>query len=36
LVFQYDFIHDALARDEAGVPTDKKNNTWTLRLQGEL
>jgi len=36
LLFQYDFIHDALARDAAGVPTDKKNNTWTLRLQGEL
>ena len=36
LVFQYDFVHDALARDAAGVPTDKKNNTWTLRLQGEL
>jgi hypothetical protein len=36
LVFQYDFVHDALARDPAGVPTDKKNNVWTLRLQGEL
>jgi hypothetical protein len=36
LVFQYDFVHDALARDAAGVPTDKKNNSWTLRLQGEL
>jgi len=36
LLFQYDFVHDALARDAAGVPTDKKNNTWTLRLQGEL
>jgi len=36
LVFQYDFVHDALARDAAGVPTDKKNNTLTLRLQGEL
>jgi len=36
LVFQYDFVHDALARDAAGVPTDKKNNVWTLRLQGEL
>jgi hypothetical protein len=36
LVFEYDFIHDALARDAAGVPTDKKNNVWTLRLQGEL
>ena len=36
LTFQYDFIHDALARDAAAVPTDKKNNIWTLRLQGEL
>lgn len=36
LVFQYDFVHDALARDSAGVPVDKKNNVWTLRLQGEL
>lgn len=36
LIFQYDFVHDALARDEGGIPTDKKNNTWTLRLQGEL
>jgi len=36
LMFQYDFVHDALARDAAGVPGDKKNNTWTLRLQGEL
>jgi len=36
LVFQYDLVHDALARDAAGVPTDKKNNAWTLRLQGEL
>jgi len=36
LVFQYDFVHDALARDAAGVPIDKKNNGWTLRLQGEL
>jgi len=36
LVFQYDFIRDHLARDAAGVPTDLKNDTWTLRLQGEL
>jgi hypothetical protein len=36
LIFQYDFVSDALARDAAGVPTDKKNNVWTLRLQGEL
>lgn len=36
LVFEYDFVHDAMARNPAGVPTDKKNDVWTLRLQGEL
>ncbi len=36
LVFQYDFIRDHLARNPLGVPTDLKNDTWTLRLQGEL
>jgi hypothetical protein len=36
LVAQYDFIHDALARNTLGVPVDKKNNVWTIRLQGEL
>ncbi len=36
LVLEYDVIRDAMARDGAGVPTDKKNNTWTLRMQGEL
>jgi len=33
LVFQYDFIRDAFARDARGVPTDLRNNQWTLRLQ---
>ena len=36
LVFQYDFIRDRLARDARGVPTDLKNDTWTVRLQVEL
>jgi hypothetical protein len=36
LVFQYDFIDDKLARDGSGVPTDAKNDQWTLRLQVEL
>jgi hypothetical protein len=36
LILEYDVIHDAMARNSAGVPTDRANNTWTLRLQGEL
>ncbi len=36
LLFQYDFIRDALARDTRGVPTDLKNDQLTLRLQVEL
>ena len=36
LVFQYDFIKDLLARDSRGVPTDFKNDEWTLRLQVNL
>ncbi|AKT40097.1 uncharacterized protein CMC5_042500 [Chondromyces crocatus] len=36
LLFQYDAILDALARDARGVPTDLKNDRWTLRLQVEL
>ena len=36
LSFQYDFIRDSLAKDEAGVPKDAKNNQLTLRLQVEL
>jgi hypothetical protein len=33
LTFQYDFIDDSLARDELGVPTDLRNDQFTLRLQ---
>jgi len=33
LTLQYDFIDDALGRTELGVPTDLRNNQWTLRLQ---
>jgi hypothetical protein len=36
LSFQYDFVHDYLAKDAQGVPTDAKNNQLTLRLQVEL
>jgi hypothetical protein len=36
LILEYDVIRDAMARNTAGVPTDKANNIWTLRLQGEL
>jgi hypothetical protein len=36
LTFEYDWVRDKLARDVRGVPTDLKNNQWTLRLQGEL
>jgi hypothetical protein len=36
LSFQYDLVRDYLAKDAQGVPTDAKNNQWTLRLQVEL
>ncbi|HLK36665.1 MAG TPA: hypothetical protein VKU41_07915 [Polyangiaceae bacterium] len=36
LLFQYDFIRNALARTATGVPTNLKNDTWTLRLQVQL
>lgn len=36
LTFQYDNIEDKLTRDVRGVPTDLKNNQWTLRVQGEF
>ena len=35
-VFQYDFVRDHLGRTATGLPTDLKNDQWTLRLQGEL
>jgi hypothetical protein len=36
LLFQWDIVRDRLARDTRGVPTDFRNNQWTLRLQGML
>src|SRR5262249_20600658 len=36
LTFEYDFVRDYLGRTVAGVPTDAKNDTWTVRLQGNL
>jgi hypothetical protein len=33
LVFEYDFIDNALGRDSQGVPASLAMNTWTLRLQ---
>jgi hypothetical protein len=36
LIFQYDIISNAFARTSLGVPTNLKDNVWTVRLQGEL
>lgn len=36
LMFQYDIIRDHLARNVEGVPTNLKNDAWTLRLQVQL
>jgi hypothetical protein len=36
LLFQYDVIRDLLAKDTQGVPTDLRNDRWTLRLQVQL
>ncbi len=36
LFLQYDIIRDNMARDGRGVPTDLKNDQWTLRLQVQL
>jgi len=36
VTFEYDWIKDHLARDKRGVPTDVRNNQWTLRFQGEF
>ena len=36
ILFQYDAIVDSLARDAQGVPTDLKNDQFTIRIQGEL
>lgn len=35
-LFQYDIIKDKLGRDAQGVPTDLKNDAFTLRLQVAL
>jgi hypothetical protein len=36
LLFQYDIISNALARTNTGVPTNLKDNVWTVRLQVKL
>jgi hypothetical protein len=36
LVFQYDFNTNAFARSNVGVPTNLKDNGWTIRLQVQL
>ncbi len=36
LVVQYDFIHNAYARNAVGVPTSLADNVFTLRLQVQL
>jgi hypothetical protein len=36
LLFQYDAVHNALARSSIGVPTNLQSNVWTLRLQVQL
>jgi hypothetical protein len=36
LGFQYDFVRDHLARKSDGTPTDRSNDGWTLRFQGEI
>jgi hypothetical protein len=36
LLGEWDFVRDHLATDLRGVPADRKNNTVTVRLQGEL
>ena len=36
LLGEWDMVRDHLATDDRGVPADRKNNTVTFRLQGEL
>jgi hypothetical protein len=36
LSVQYDIVRDSIAKDDRGVPTDAKNNQFTVRLQVEL
>jgi len=36
LVFEYDIVRNALARNAVGIPANLPSNTWTLRLQVQL
>ena len=36
LLFQYDIISNAFARDASGVPTTLMDNVWTVRMQVRL
>jgi hypothetical protein len=36
LLFQYDVVRNHLGRDARGFPTNLRDDTWTLRLQGSL
>lgn len=36
LLFQYDVVRDLFAKDAVGVPTDLKNDRFTIRLQVQL
>jgi hypothetical protein len=36
LLFQYDVVHNNLARNTVGVPTNFPANAWTVRLQVQL
>jgi hypothetical protein len=36
LLFEYDAVRDLLGKDATGVPTDLKNDRWTVRLQVEM
>lgn len=36
LLGQWDIVRDHMATDTSGVPSDRKNNAVTVRLQGEL
>ena len=36
LLFQYDVIRNELGHTATGFPTDLRDDTWTLRLHGNL
>ncbi len=36
LLFEYDVIRNGLGRTASGLPTDLRDDTWTLRLQANL